>query len=152
MFNLAAELPRLLPNAIAWAESEEARALSEGLKLDAIGVQLARAVGVLQPERIRIVESDSLPMPADPELSFAATQAGLLGPDMSGLTLGYAVFLRAGHISARLMSHEFRHVYQYESAGSIAAYLPLYLKQIVDYGYEQAPFEVDARENECDIA
>ena len=152
MFDLAAELPRLLPNAIAWAESEELQAQREGLPLDAFGVRLARAVGVLQPELIRVVESDSLPVPADAELNFAATQAGLLGPDMTGLTLGYAVFIRAGHVSARLMSHEFRHVYQYEAAGSISAFLPVYLEQIVVYGYEEAPFEVDARGHEHELA
>ncbi len=151
MFDLAAELPRLLPDAIAWAESESSRALREGSPLDAMGVRLARAVGVRQPEHIRIVEAHALPFPADEELRFAATQAGLLGPDMTGLTLGYAVFVRAGHVSSRLLSHEFRHVYQYETAGSIAAFLPLYLEQIVVYGYEQAPFEVDARANERDF-
>jgi hypothetical protein len=43
-------------------------------------------------------------------------------------------------------------VHQYEAAGSIAAFLPLYLQQIVLYGYERAPFEVDARAHERDVA
>jgi hypothetical protein len=87
---------------------------------DPSGVRLARVVGVRRPELIRVVEAIELPFPADPELTFAATQTGLLGPHMAGLTLGYAVFVRAGHRSARLLSHECRHVYQYESAGSRA--------------------------------
>jgi len=151
MFDLAAQLPRLLPIAIAWAESEQSRAQRDGSPLDGIGVRLAGSVGVAQPERIRVVEADSLPFPADAELRFAATQTGLLGPDTAGLTLGHAVFLRAGQFSVRLLSHEFRHVYQYEAAGSISAFLPLYLEQILVYGYEQAPFEVDARAHELDI-
>jgi hypothetical protein len=32
--------------------------------------------------------------------------------------------------------------------GSIAAFLPTYLQQIVDFGYANAPFEVDARRHE----
>lgn len=152
MFDLAAELPRLLPQAIAWAEAEEAAARRDGAPLDAAGLRLAQSVGVRRADLVRIVEASELPFPSDPELGFAAVQAGLLGPRMSGLTLGHAVFIRAGHLSARLISHECRHVHQYEVAGSISAFLPLYLQQIVVYGYELAPFEVDARAHERDVA
>jgi hypothetical protein len=44
-------------------------------------------------------------------------------------------------MSASLLSHECRHVYQYEAAGSIAAFLPVYLQQIATVGYESAPFD-----------
>lgn len=150
MFDLAASLPSLLPKAIAWAEAEATAAQQHGLLLNTDGIRLARAVGVRRPELIRVVERGELPFPADAELSVAAAQTGLLGPHMAGLTLGYAVFVREGHASARLISHECRHVYQYEVAGSIAAFLPTYLGQIVAFGYDQAPFEVDARAHECD--
>jgi len=72
----------------------------------------------------------------------------MLGPDMAGLTLGYGIYVRHGHDTLRLLSHEFRHVYQYEAAGSIAAFLPGYLQQIVTVGYDDAPLEVDARVHE----
>jgi len=152
MIDLVEELPRLLPKAIAWAEGEAADAQTVGVPLGAMGLRLARSVGVQQPERIQVVEARSLPFPLDPELNSAALQTGLLGPGMAGLTLGYAVFILAGQGSNRLISHECRHVYQYETAGSIAAFLPLYLQQIVSYGYEQAPFEADARAHEIDVA
>ena len=48
----------------------------------------------------------------------------------------------------RLLSHECRHVFQYEQAGSIALFLPLYLDAIVRVGYENCPFEQDARAHE----
>jgi hypothetical protein len=47
-----------------------------------------------------------------------------------------------------LLSHECRHAYQYETYGSIAAFLPVYLDQIASVGYLDAPFEQDARTNE----
>jgi hypothetical protein len=75
-------------------------------------------------------------------------ETGLLGPTMVGLTLGYAVYICHGHETTRLLSHEFRHVYQYEAAGSVASFLPVYLRQIVDYSYDRAPFEVDALAHE----
>jgi hypothetical protein len=150
MFDLTAELPRLLPRAIAWAEAQAAEALSKGVPLTDCGMRLARAVGVQRPELVRAVEVPSLPLPPDPELRLAALEAGLLGPGMVGLTLGYAIYIVQGNASSRLIAHECRHVYQYETAGSIAAFLPIYLRQIVEYGYELAPLEVDARTHERD--
>ena len=90
-------------------------------------------------------------MPEDPELRVAALQTGLLGPHMAGLTLGYSVFARRGHVTWRLLSHEFRHVFQYEQAGSITAFLPVYLQQIVQVGYANASIEIDARAHEQDL-
>src|SRR5204862_4832685 len=97
---------------------------------------------------VRIAVADELPFPEHPALQAAATQTGLLGPHMSGLTLGHTVFIRTGHVSVRLLSHELRHVAQYEAAGSIGAFLPGYLMQIVHFGYEDAPLEVDDRSHE----
>ncbi len=145
MIDIAAALPTLLPRAIAWAEAEERRILSQGRPLTDIEIQLSRAVGVKRPERVRICAMLPLPMPEDPELRAAALETGLLGPGTVGLTLGYGIYVASGHATARLVSHECRHVHQYEVAGSIAAYLPQYLLQIVQVGYQNAPFEVDAR-------
>ncbi len=46
------------------------------------------------------------------------------------------------NVNPRLLRHEFRHVHQYEKAGSISAFLPIYLGQI------DAPLEADARAHE----
>ena len=141
-------LPLLLPRAIVWAERQADRVAASGQALTDILAGLARKVGVVRSELIRVEIADTLPMPEDPELQTAATQTGLLGPHMVGLTLGHAVFIRRGREAMRLFAHEFRHVYQYEQAGSIAAFLPVYLQQIVHAGYLNARFEVDAREHE----
>jgi hypothetical protein len=146
--NLQQDLPRLLPRAIAWAEPREKEILQTGSPLDSKGIAIARAVGVIKPEQIRISRVLRLPLPDDPELREAALITGLLGPKMVGLTLGYGIYLCQGHDSPSLLSHECRHVYQYEQAGSIASYLPVYLQQIVTVGYLNAPFEMDARNHE----
>jgi hypothetical protein len=67
---------------------------------------------------------------------------------MLGLTLGHSIFIVRGHKDRRLLSHELRHVHQYEHHGSIAAFLPVYLQQIVEVGYANAPLEADARAHE----
>jgi hypothetical protein len=146
--DLQSALPALLPKAIAWAESEANSAAATGQVLNEIAQGLARRVGVSHPHLIRVAIVDSLPMPQDLELQAAAIQTGLLGPHMAGLTLGYSVLVRRGQDTWRLLSHELRHVHQYEQAGSIAAFLPMYLQQIAQFGYSNAPLEVDARAHE----
>ncbi len=90
----------------------------------------------------------SLPLPDDEALRDIALGTGLLAPRFTGLTLGYAIFIVQGYESRRLFTHECRHVYQYEKAGSIASFLPEYLQQVALVGYEAAPLEVDARQHE----
>lgn len=148
--DLLAALPQLVPAAIRWAETHEAAILASGLPLTERGIEIARRVGVAQPERIRIMLVPQLPTPDDPHLRAAALQTGLLGPGMVGLTLGHGIYICEGHANPRLVSHECRHVHQYEAAGSIAAYLPVYLKQVAELGYRNAPFEIDARAHEGD--
>jgi hypothetical protein len=119
------------------------------MPLNASELAMARAVGVAEPERVRVeIVGDRLPMPDDPALREAAMQAGLLAPGMVGLTLGHSIFICAGHKTRRLLSHELRHVHQYEQHGSIAGFLPLYLQQVIEAGYRDAAFERDAREHE----
>jgi hypothetical protein len=146
--DLQTALPALLPKAIAWAESQAAVVSETGQTLNGARLGIARRVGVARPELIRVAIVDALPMPQDATLHAAAVQTGLLGPHMAGLTLGYSVLVCRGQDTSRLLSHEFRHVYQYEQAGSIAAFLPTYLQQIVQFGYANAPLEVDARAHE----
>ena len=146
--DLRQALPHLLPSAIAWAEAEASEVARSGAALTPAEEEIARAVGVQRPERVRIAMVEQLPQPKDAALRLAAQHAGMLGPDMVGLTLGYAVFICRGHKTRRLLSHELRHVYQYEQHGSIGAFLPLYLRQVLDVGYAAAPFEADARAHE----
>ena len=141
-------LAQILPKAIAWAEARSSEILASGVPLSDFGRRLAHLAGVNRPERVRVAQVARIPLPDDPELREATLAAGLLGPDTIGLTLGYGIYIKEGHSSNRLVSHECRHVYQYEEAGSIAAFLPVYLEQILSVGYTAAPFEVDARAHE----
>ena len=147
-FYLRSVLPILLPRAIAWAEACNAEIALTGKPLDQRGCSIAERVGVARPDLIRILLVSTLPLPSDPELQQAALATGLFGPNIVGLTLGHGIYIRHGYDTPRLVSHECRHVYQYEQAGSIAAFLPKYLQQIADFGYASAPYEIDARNQE----
>lgn len=147
--DLRLELPKLLPSAVAWAEARARKAAEVGAPLTPSEQEMARAAGVARPELVRVeMVGDSLPIPENPMLREAALQAGLLGPGMVGLTLGHSIFICQGHKTRRLLSHELRHVYQYEQNGSIAGFLPIYLKQVIEVGYGNAAFEKDAQKHE----
>jgi len=146
MINLMAQLPRLLPKAVEWADRQQREILATGIPLTPAEIVMAREVGVAQPDKIRVKVVVSLPLPEDPELSAAALQTGLLGPNMTGLTLFYGIFICKSVVGSRnLIAHECRHVQQYERYGSVAAFLQEYLFQIVTAAYFNAPFEQDAR-------
>lgn len=149
-FDLAAVLPSLMPRAIDWAEERSNEILSTGTALSETGLRLARAVEVDKPELIRVSTVPALPLPEDEELRYVALQTGLFGPGMVSLTLGYGIYVCDGHATNRLISHECRHVYQYEQAGSIKDFLPVYLEHIATYGHRDSPLEFDARIHERD--
>jgi len=149
--DLVSILPIVLPAAIAWVEQQENEIITQGKPLSESEHRIARNVGVTYPERIRILFVERLPLPDDLQLRQIALNAGLLGPNMIGLTLGHGIYICSRHNSTRLLSHECRHVYQYEQAGSIAAYIPKYLREIAEFGYANAPYEKDARAHEINI-
>ena len=148
MIDLKSRLPVLLPRAIDWAEAEATRVLATGAPLTETEQAIARALGVAYPGQVRIELVDAMPTPADPMLQAAIRQTAMLGPETRGLTLGHAIFMRRDAQSVRLLSHELRHVYQYEQAGSIGAFLAVYLTELLEFGYRDAPLEVDARAHE----
>ena len=147
-FDLRAALPFILPKAIAWVELRQAEILENGVPLNDYGLSIARQVGVAQPELIRVALFEQIPLPSDPQLQQAAQATGLFSPHMAGITLGYGICILQTQNSIRLLSHECRHVHQYEQASSIANFLEVYLQQIIEHGYQNAPLECDARNHE----
>jgi hypothetical protein len=141
---LAVNLPRLLPLAVEWAETRSREILDTGVPLTPHEVELACAVGVEHPERVRVKVVSAAPLPENPELRAVALQAESMGPSTDGLTLGYGIYLVVGFVDDRLMRHESRHVYQYERAGSIDAFLAKYVPGVINLKYWNAPDEVDA--------
>ena len=138
-------LPILQPGVLRWANQLAYRVSIGGEPLDEAGLAIARKVGVRHPEKIRIGYVRELPLPDNFILRIAAVKTGMFNSRTVGFTLGYSVLIQEHCDSVRLRLHEFRHVHQYESAGEISSFLPIYLRQILKFGYWQAPFEIDAR-------
>jgi hypothetical protein len=59
-----------------------------------------------------------------------------------------SVSWKTDHLNGRPLPYECRHAHQVEQAGSLTTFLSLYLNQIAQYGYIDAPFEIDARAHE----
>lgn len=147
--NLRELLPRLVPEATSWANAEARRVVKIGRPLTEAGLALAHQVGVRQPELVRLLYVDQLPIPVEQLLlRQVILETGLLGPGMAGLTLGHSILIIHGEGNSRLVSHELRHVHQYETLGGIDGFLPIYLDEIARVGYENARLEVDARAHE----
>jgi hypothetical protein len=143
--NLNAQLPVLLPLAVSWAEQQSSLILQQGHPLSPSDTALAHRVGVRDHEAVRVLVVDAIPAPAHPLLRDACIALSFLGPNTGGLTLGHAIFVRKDVANDRnLIAHELRHVAQYEEQGCIAAYLSVYIPQLLTYGYENAPLELDA--------
>lgn len=145
---LIQRLPALLPKALAWAEGTAALIDQHGSPLMDEELAMGRRVGVLHPGRVRVAVVEQMPLPDDPELRQAGEEVGLFTPRTAGLTLGYGVILVQREIYPGLVAHELRHVHQFEAAGGITAFLPRYLLELLQFGYDDAPSEVDARNYE----
>jgi hypothetical protein len=140
------DLSQSMPAALAWTLTLNANVIAKGKPLSLCQAADAVEVGVKNPEAVRILRVPSLPEPDSPQLRMVAKQVGLDLTRSQGLALGYAVLIRHSALGdRRVLRHELRHVAQFEATGSLSRFLDEYLAQIVQHGYRDAPFEVDAR-------
>ena len=143
--SLLAGFETLFPLAVAWAAEEERRVLREGVPLAARETLDAQSLGVLQPDRVRVLRVPQIPRPEEENLRAACDAIDFLGPATRGLTLGYGIFVRIDWWRDReLIAHELVHTAQYERLGGIEPFLRRYLTECLTVGYEQSPLEREA--------
>jgi hypothetical protein len=135
----------LLPHAIAWVAEQERTALENGVPLTKSQLADARLIGVLHPDRVRLLSVKQIPaLPL--ALAPMATMSNLVTPDTDGMTVRYGILIlekRWNH--RRLVVHELVHTSQYERLGGIEAFLRPYLWEcITPPGYPQGPMEQEA--------
>lgn len=134
----------LMPLACGWAEEQEQLILSNGDALTDVQLADARNVGVIHPEKIRLLMVNQIPMPAHPALHAATSAIHLITPDTIGLTLRYGIYIRSDHRNNRqLITHEFVHTSQYERLGGHSPFLQQYLHEYNTLG-SAAPMEQEA--------
>jgi hypothetical protein len=137
-------LTELLPRAVAWAFKQERDILQHGSILNEVRRQMARKAGVKEAERIRLRLVPEIRLPEEEDLRLAARALGLNGC-AEALTLGYGILLREEHGNdENVIAHELVHVAQCERLGGLLNFLTAYLKQCNQYGYCEAPMELEA--------
>lgn len=137
----------LLPLACDWAQEQEQTILREGVPLSPVEADDAREIGVMHPERVRLLKVVRIPMPDHPSLRAAAEATQLISPLTGGLTVRYGIFIHAGWWRDRkLIVHELVHTLQYERLGGFAPFLQQYLSECLLIGYPDAPMEREAIE------
>lgn len=140
------EFETLLPLAQAWAAEQERVILESGVALTDSQLADAWSVGVLQPERVRLLQVAQIPTPADPKLAAAVAAAGFVSPVTAGLALRYGIFIRDNCWGQRhVLVHLLVHVMQYERLGGFNGFLRAYLFEcFVPPGYPNGPMEREA--------
>jgi len=139
------QLEQILPIATQWATEQERRVLCEGVPLSETELIDAKSIGVRNPERVRLLRVDTIPVPAHPILRAAAASINFLTSAPSGLALEYGIFIRADRWREReLIVHELVHTAQYQRLGGILPFLRTYIFQCVTLGYRNAPLELEA--------
>ena len=83
--SLLSQFEKLLPLAAKWAAAVEKRILREGVPLSEQGLLDARALGVREPERVRLLALPSVPTPSDLTLKTAVAAIQFLTPATRGL-------------------------------------------------------------------
>ena len=135
----------LLPLAADWASEQQALILRDGIPLSAQQMTDAKRAGVAQPERIRILHVDTIPVPANPILQAACSAINFVAGAPQGLTFHYGIFVRHDCAQDRhLLLHELAHTSQYERLGGIVPFLRKYIWECLTFGYRSAPLELAA--------
>lgn len=139
-------LDALVPRADTWFSQQERRLQQQGRPLADSEIEIAKTMGVLHPESVRVVVLDPFPMPDEPVFRQAVVSLGLESSRACGFSMGYAILIKPGFEgSVGLLAHELVHVAQRERYGT-TPFIRRYLTEICVVGYERSPIEQEARE------
>lgn len=142
--NMVEEVEQLLPTAEQFVAKNQAEALEKGVPLNPSQLELAKRIGLQQPESVRLYYVDSLPAPTEPHLEAAARRFGYSSPFIDAYTFGYGIWIKNDAKGDKeLLAHELIHVRQTEQLG-MEEMVRQYLMQLYIYGYRNAPLEVEA--------
>lgn len=138
-------LPVILPVVVRWVEYHERKILRLGVPLRDQELLDAARVGVIFPEKIRLLQVDKIPLLNGGFFKFLGHLVPTLSPHTVGVSLGYGIYIRScGSDQRGLLAHECVHTGQYERYGSAAAFLRAYLSECLEFGYPAAPLEQEA--------
>ena len=142
--HIRAKQDRLTPLALEWLNETETNLHKTGQPLSEADVAMARAVGVQQPERVRVIILAEFPVPENDDLLTEASKYGLGSEAEGGRTMGYVILLKKKYSNERwILAHELVHVAQQEQIGK-EAFIRRFIAERELMGYGRAPLELEA--------
>lgn len=139
----------LLPQYIDWAYGVDRKGLEIGAPLDKKELLLATEIGIVHPEKVRIIYVDEVPFPYENfALKFFGEAVGLVGEGIvnNAQAFGYSIYARKGYeLNRPKLAHELVHVLQIERS-SLDKVVNQHFSDMAEYGYDKAPLEVEASE------
>ena len=137
-----------LPVACVWAARHESTILRRGVALSAAQTEKARQIGVVHPDKVRLLAVDVIP-PTNRLLRTVGAKLGFVSSQTIGMTLRYGIFIQTDHWGdRRLLVHELAHVAQYERFGGFRRFLFQYLQECINPGYPLGDLELEAKRAE----
>ena len=131
--------------AAVWATREERRILVQGIPLSRKEIEIARAMGVAHPERVRLMKVDGIPLLNGRLVCLLATLFPRIPTQTVGISLRYGIYIHSDQWrDLQLIAHECVHTSQYERFGSIAAFMKAYFTECIEIGYPLGPLEQEA--------
>ncbi len=135
----------VLPVACVWAARHESTILRRGVALSAAQADKARHIGVVHPDKVRLLAVDVIP-PTNRLLRAVGAKLGFVSSQTIGMTLRYGIFIQTDHWGdRRLLVHELAHVAQYERFGGFRKFLFQYLQECINPGYPLGDLELEAK-------
>jgi len=138
---------KLLPIAVQWAKAQEAFVLRHGSSLSGRHLADAKLAGIKEPERVRVLVVDRIPLPEDPSLAEASKRVGIVTDDTRCMGFGHALIIRGDAWNDReTILHNFVHIAQCERAGGLEQWCGEYLGDRTNCPrFTVGPLEEEAR-------
>lgn len=142
---LLANLDLIVQLWAAWSAQWEQHILQHGVPLNTEQRADALCAGVALPDRVRLLEVPSIPVPLFPMVYAALKELEMIGSGTFGLCLRYGIFITSIHWNnRRRVIHELAHTAQYERLGGFPPCLEQYLREALSAGYHESPLELEA--------
>ena len=136
------------PVTCVWAARHESTILRRGVSLSGVQADKARQIGVVHPDKVRLLAVDVIP-PTNRLLRTVGAKLGFVSSQTIGMTLRYGIFIQTVHWGdRRLLVHELAHVAQYERFGGFRKFLFEYLQECINPGYPLGDLELEAKRAE----
>lgn len=134
-----------IPEVIHWIEEMENFIQSNGRFLNEEELTIAKEIGILNYDIIKVWESNKPPKPKRTMLQFLGKEIGFFSSNTNGISFRYGIFIHQSCSNkVNVLEHELVHTLQYERFGSIEKFILCYLEDVLSNGYENSNLEKEA--------